>query len=218
MGDTHFVGLFNIVYNGQKADGSNGGYAEALTQEQLDWLRNDLQHVEREKNIVVAAHAPIVDYRGVTTDNASALYEILADYPNAVTVGGHTHTLEHLLAGDSRQEWIDAGIPELTHDQLVAGAVSGSWYSGELNENGVPYSYTSDAAEPGVLTLELAGTELTEEQAQDIVAFLGTLTGEQPQIVHPTLPVRAVETPHPEPIDLPAQTGAVAPQGADAAR
>ena len=33
----------------------------------------------------------------------------------------------------------------------------------------------------------------------------------------PTLPVRAVETPHPEPIDLPAQTGAVAPQGADAA-
>lgn len=61
------------------------------------------------------------------------------------------------------------------------------------------------------------GTELAEDQAKDIVAFLGTLTGEQPQIVHPTLPVRAVETPHPEPIDLPAQTGAVAPQGADAA-
>ncbi|MBB1020476.1 metallophosphoesterase [Dietzia sp. E1] len=162
VGDTHFVGLFNIVYNGQKADGSNGGYAEALTQEQLDWLRNDLQHVERQKNIVVAAHAPIVDYRGVTTDNASALYEILADYPNAVTVGGHTHTLEHLLAGDSRQEWIDAGIPELTHDQLVAGAVSGSWYSGELNENGVPYSYTSDAAEPGVLTIEFDGHERSE--------------------------------------------------------
>lgn len=162
VGDTHFVGLFNIIYNGGEADGSNGGYAEAITREQLDWLRNDLQHVDSERNIVVAAHAPIVSYREVTTDNASELYEILADYPNAVTVGGHTHTLEHLLAGDSRQEWADAGIPELTHDQLVAGAVSGSWYSGELNENGVPHAYTSDAAEPGVLTIEFDGAERSE--------------------------------------------------------
>lgn len=162
VGDTHFVGLFNIIYDGQDADGSNGGYAEAITQEQLDWLRNDLQHVDRDKNIVVAAHAPIVSYREVTTDNAAELYEILADYPNAVTVGGHTHTLEHLLAGDSRQEWVDAGIPELTHDQLVAGAVSGSWYSGELNDNGVPRAYTSDAAEPGVLTIEFDGAERSE--------------------------------------------------------
>jgi len=162
VGDTHFVGLFNIVYNGADAEGSNGGYTEAISQEQLEWLRNDLEHVDRDKNIVVAAHAPIVDYRGVTTDNAAELYEILADYPNAVTVGGHTHTLEHLLAGDSRQEWADAGIPELTHDQLVAGAVSGSWYSGELNENGVPHSYTSDAAEPGVLTIEFDGASRSE--------------------------------------------------------
>lgn len=48
------------------------------------------------------------------------------------------------------------------------------------------------------------GTELTEDQAKDIVAFLGTLTGEQPQVVHPTLPVRGGETPKPAPIDLPA--------------
>lgn len=47
------------------------------------------------------------------------------------------------------------------------------------------------------------GTELTEEQAQDITSFLGTLTGEQPQIVHPMLPVRTDETPPPAPIDAP---------------
>lgn len=54
------------------------------------------------------------------------------------------------------------------------------------------------------------GTELAEEQAQDITAFLGTLTGEQPQIVHPTLPVRTEETPLPAPIDAPPSTGAAA--------
>ena len=162
VGQTHFVGLFNVIYNGASADGGNGGYAEALTDEQLEWLRNDLATVDENTPIVVAAHAPIVSYTGVVTDNASELYEILADYPNAVTVGGHTHTLENHIAGDQRAEWADAGIPELTHDQVVAGAVSGSWYSGELNEDGVPYSYTSDAAEPGVLTFEFDGTERSE--------------------------------------------------------
>ena len=44
------------------------------------------------------------------------------------------------------------------------------------------------------------GTELAEEQAQDITAFLGTLTGEQPQVIHPTLPVRTGSTPLPAPI------------------
>ena len=162
VGQTHFVGLFNVIYNGASADGGNGGYAEAITDEQLEWLRNDLATVDENTPIVVAAHAPIVSYTGVVTDNASELYEILADYPNAVTVGGHTHTLENHIAGDQRAEWADAGIPELTHDQVVAGAVSGSWYSGELNDDGVPYSYTSDAAEPGVLTFEFDGTERSE--------------------------------------------------------
>lgn len=162
VGETHFVGLFNIIYKGADADGGNGGYTEEISDEQLEWLRNDLASVDRDTPIVVAAHAPIVTYSGVVTDNATELYEILAEYPNAVTVGGHTHTLENHIAGDQRAEWAEAGIDELTHDQVVAGAVSGSWYSGELNDDGVPYSYTSDAAEPGVLTFEFDGMERTE--------------------------------------------------------
>ncbi|SIS50005.1 cytochrome-c peroxidase [Phaeovulum vinaykumarii] len=42
------------------------------------------------------------------------------------------------------------------------------------------------------------GAELSEEQIDDIVAFLGALTGEQPQVVHPTLPPRTMTTPLPE--------------------
>lgn len=62
------------------------------------------------------------------------------------------------------------------------------------------------------------GTELAEDQAQDIVAFLGTLTGEQPQIVHPTLPVRMDDTPHPQPMDGPAKVeGAASDQTPPAA-
>ena len=45
------------------------------------------------------------------------------------------------------------------------------------------------------------GAELTDAQIDDIVAFLGTLTGEQPEVVHPLLPVRTAATPKPAPMN-----------------
>ncbi|MCJ7859622.1 calcineurin-like phosphoesterase C-terminal domain-containing protein [Corynebacterium kalidii] len=164
VGDVHVVALDNIVYHGDDGTG-NGGYDEKISAEQLTWLRNDLATVDDDTRVVVAAHAPIVNYTEVVTDNAAELYEILADRPDAVTVGGHTHTRESLLAGERRAEWADhdqSPVQQLPHDQFVAGAVSGDWYSGELNANGLPHAYTQDAAEPGVLTLQFTGTDLRE--------------------------------------------------------
>ena len=45
------------------------------------------------------------------------------------------------------------------------------------------------------------GAELTDAQIDDIVAFLGTLNGEQPEVVHPLLPVRTAATPKPAPMN-----------------
>ena len=77
-----------------------------------------------------------MNYKELITDDALDFDDVVSSHPNLVTVGGHTHTLEHLLAGGQRQEWKDAGLSELPNDQIVAGAVSGDWYSGGLNENG----------------------------------------------------------------------------------
>ncbi|KEO60624.1 cytochrome-c peroxidase [Thioclava indica] len=41
------------------------------------------------------------------------------------------------------------------------------------------------------------GSDLSDEQIDDITAFLGALTGEQPEIVHPILPARTKATPKP---------------------
>lgn len=41
------------------------------------------------------------------------------------------------------------------------------------------------------------GAKLEEKQVEQIVAFLGTLTGEQPEVMHPILPARTAETPKP---------------------
>ena len=42
------------------------------------------------------------------------------------------------------------------------------------------------------------GATLDDTQVDQITAFLGTLTGEQPEVVHPILPVRSAQTPRPE--------------------
>ena len=159
VGKTHFVVLDSIEYEGQA---NNRKYRERITDEQLTWLANDLKNVPKNAQVVIATHAPILTHKEVVVDNAKEFYDVIADYPNAVTVGGHTHTQENLLAGQTRKEWAAAGIEKLSHTQLVAGAVSGDWYSGGLNADGLPYSFTQDASEPGVLTLEFDGASRSE--------------------------------------------------------
>jgi cytochrome c peroxidase len=49
-----------------------------------------------------------------------------------------------------------------------------------------------------IMGVSQLGSELTDQQVDDIVAFLRTLTGEFPRIVHPDLPARGPDTPKPE--------------------
>ncbi|SKC80857.1 calcineurin-like phosphoesterase C-terminal domain-containing protein [Krasilnikoviella flava] len=180
VGQAHVVVLDNVIYNGAKEGGKNGGYKEAIDDQQLAWLEADLAEVPANKLVVVAAHAPIVDHRMVVTDNAAELYDVL-EGRNAVTVGGHTHMLENLLPGDTRAEWQAGGVDELEHTQLVAGAVSGNWYSGGLDEQGLPYAFMTDGARPGVLTMELDGNEFSERytirgESDDLQLALGVNT------------------------------------------
>ena len=51
-----------------------------------------------------------------------------------------------------------------------------------------------------IMSTAQIGTDLAEDKVEDIVAFLGTLTGEQPLVTHPILPVRGDDTPKPEPM------------------
>lgn len=42
------------------------------------------------------------------------------------------------------------------------------------------------------------GTEISDEEAAQIVAVLHALTGEQPKVEYPILPVETAETPRPD--------------------
>jgi cytochrome c peroxidase len=42
------------------------------------------------------------------------------------------------------------------------------------------------------------GAHLSDEEAATIAAFLRSLTGEQPQVAYPILPLETAETPRPQ--------------------
>jgi cytochrome c peroxidase len=63
--------------------------------------------------------------------------------------------------------------------------------------SGVVWSLEEAVAVMGVSQL---GAYLNDEEVEDIAAFLRTLTGEIPEVVHPTLPVSTDATPRPEPM------------------
>jgi len=63
--------------------------------------------------------------------------------------------------------------------------------------SGVVWSLEEAVAVMGVSQL---GADLSEQEIEDIAAFLRTLTGEIPEVVHPTLPASTDATPRPEPM------------------
>lgn len=63
--------------------------------------------------------------------------------------------------------------------------------------SGVVWSLEEAVAVMGVSQL---GADLSDAQVADIAAFLRTLTGEIPQVVHPVLPPSTDATPRPEPM------------------
>lgn len=161
VGRAHVVALNTVEYR------SGTTYTGSLDERQLEWLRNDLAQVPRDRLIVIAAHIPLLDYADQDSTRhqvaqVKEVYELL-EGREAIALGGHTHSLENLRAGDSLQGWSDVmGVDELPFTHITAGAISGDWYSGVLLPEGYPAALQRDGGQPGVLTLDITGTRVKE--------------------------------------------------------
>ena len=115
-----------------------------ISERQLEWLKNDLAQVPEDRLIVLNAHIPFVTFTDATakkhqTDNLADLYEIVGDRP-ALGLSGHTHTTEQILPGEFFEGWQEAtGTGPAPFHQIVTGGLSGSWWSGDLNDQGIPH-------------------------------------------------------------------------------
>ncbi|MDI3331312.1 MAG: calcineurin-like phosphoesterase family protein [Micrococcus sp.] len=165
-GKAHVVALSTVDFP-MKENARPGDYNGSIDERQMEWLRNDIANTPENKVIVLAGHIPLLDFADESSkkhqiDQVKEIYEIL-EGREVITLGGHTHSLENLRAGDSMKGWKDLfGVDELPFTHITAGAISGDWYNGRMLEGGYPEAVQRDGAMPGVLTLDIKNTEVTE--------------------------------------------------------
>ena len=114
IGDCHIVALDDIIYRGYTR---RGDYTCGITQQQIDWLKQDLKHVPKSKTLVIGLHAPTAYRWGhPNIENAEKLYDLVKDFNDVQILSGHTH--------NNFTTTIAPNITETTH-----GAVNGAfWY------------------------------------------------------------------------------------------
>ena len=159
--DALFVVLDNIDYKGGgEADPAdvrgNGGYEARISRSQLQWLAEELKHVEQERLVFIATHAPLGSENGsYATDNREKLFRLLAGRPNLYSVAGHTHTTDHVYFDK------DDGFagPGKFHHHVLA-TVSGAWWSGPFDERGIAVSDQRDGTPNGYHILEIDSTDV----------------------------------------------------------
>lgn len=192
IGKVHFVVLDNVQYPCDSAapDGSidpagrwdfcNDGktYNGRLSEEQLQWLENDLAYVPDDHLIILNYHIPTVSFIDQyaakhSEDTIERLYNILGYYLHdggwtqgrpALALSGHTHTNEQYRPGEQFEGWGQAShnFP-IPFPQIVTGAAAGSWWSGDFTDEQIPESYQRLGAPKGYYLLKFKGNKYEDE-------------------------------------------------------
>lgn len=130
-GDIHYVTLDDVFFIGTEKK-----YIGYITENQLQWLEQDLKLVNPGTTIVLSLHIPTntgaarrtqkEESIGGVVSNRKQLYKILAPYKVHI-MSGHTHYNEH---------WEEGNIMEHNH-----GTVCGAWWTGPICGDGTPSGY-----------------------------------------------------------------------------
>lgn len=122
VGDCHFVVLDDVLYQ------SRTTYSSHITEEQIEWLKKDLQYVDKDKLILLGVHIPTKRrYSTTQVPNNYQLYEALKGYKVRI-MSGHLHHNSTVTISDNIEE-----------NNL--GAVMGAGWVDNLCTDGSPQGY-----------------------------------------------------------------------------
>ncbi len=136
IGKVHYVILDDI-------DCTNDGtgsrtYVTQIVDNQVEWLKKDLQYVSKDTPLILVMHAPLRDTR-----NKTEITNLISSYSNVHVVSGHTHKVTN---------YINSGYME-----HVSGAVCADWWWSGKN---VPDCLVStDGAPGGYAVWDVKGTD-----------------------------------------------------------
>jgi hypothetical protein len=151
-GAVHFVVLDDIMWRARTATAS-AGYSGGLGAKQVEWLRNDLSLVPKDRLVVLLMHIPI---EGVA--ERDQVYRLLEGRPHTFSASAHTHTQEHRFIG-KEAGWNGAR----PHHHLISATVCGSWWSGAPDERGIPHATMSDGSPNGYSIVTFDGRSYSIE-------------------------------------------------------
>ncbi len=139
IGQWHLVVLDDVLYRG--VTGRND-YDATITDQQLEWLAKDLEHVDKDKSILLATHIPTMRRNSPShVTNNAALYELVKDYHQVQILSGHSHNNYITTIADNINE-------------TTIGAVMGAYWNGVICNDGSPRGYA---------VLEFDGNEVVDK-------------------------------------------------------
>lgn len=144
-GNVHFIVLDDILYPDPR-DGK--GYWGGLREDQLKFVENDLKLVDKNKLVVLSFHIQMKPENKTDEhfrmEDRQNLFNLLKPFQNVLMMSAHTHKQTQLFYG-KKEGW--DGVKKL--HEINMGTTSGDWYSGTINEQGVPSSTMRDGTYRG---------------------------------------------------------------------
>lgn len=120
-GEAHIVVMNNVFNYGVTS--YNWGFSE----EQINWLKSDLNHVSKDKMVIVSVHIPVLPTTKM--ERRSQFLAALSSFNEVHILSGHWHTNENIIHSD------------MNLYEHITGAASGNvWYS-IVNKCGAPNGY-----------------------------------------------------------------------------
>lgn len=152
-GNAHFIALDDIILsNPPKGAPYVGGFRD----DQLEFLENYMRLVERGELVVISYHIPIAYKTDQFNDaHRRRFFEILRGH-NVLGLSAHTHIQMQFFIG-AEYGWEG----EKPYHEYNVGTTNGDWYSGKLDERGLPDATMRDGTPQGYAIVTVKGGEYT---------------------------------------------------------
>lgn len=138
IGNAHIVVMNNMIVNSKDNWTRDGqvkciGYSKGITDEQLDWLEQDLANVKNpeKKVIILCVHVPIYNDG---SQNYQQVVKLMGDFNEGHIVSGHSHNIKNYIHKQTCKN--GKGIYEHNLQSLA-----GDWWFSNLSSDGSPRGY-----------------------------------------------------------------------------
>lgn len=152
-GEVHFIVVDDVIHESKVGSKQ---YVGGLRPDQLLFVENYLKYVPKSHLVVLAMHIPLEKHgKYFRKSDQKALFDLLQDFPNTLSISAHTHVQEHKYFHAESSDW----SRDVPHHHFNVGTTSGSWWRGYKNEVDVPMTMMRDGTPNGYAMIAFNGVD-----------------------------------------------------------